>query len=171
MVQRRELQLLDASEVELIMVFEEANIIFTGLDAKDKDNPGAVTAAEQYNNMFRDSRKYGVRFVVITQAPTLIPAGVRASCSSVFFSFIEDTEDKDLAMSALAKSEKGFRDEAWRRFLSDLGIGMQLGRLPYSFDRTQMRPFLFQPLMLQAREPRPAEIARRLGRIDLRNLP
>ncbi len=168
MVERREQRIIKDSD--LVMVFEEANILFTGMDAQDDNNPGAITAADQYNNMFRDSRKYGVRFAVITQAPSLIPAGVRASCGSMFIGKISDPKDKDIILSAMAKSEKGFRDEAWRRFLSDLGIGMILGRLPYSFDRQEIRPFLFQPLRMLVSEPTNDEIGERLGRIDLRNM-
>jgi hypothetical protein len=166
MVQRKEKQLVDDDD-ELVMVFEEANIIFTGLGAQDEFNKGAPTVAEQYDNMFRDSRKYKVNFIVITQSPSLIPPGVRSSCSSVFLGFLSEPDDKDVALAALAKSEKGFRDEAWRRFVSDAGIGMSLGRLPYSFHRTEMRPFLFRPLMLRVDTPKDGEIAKRLGRIQL----
>ena len=166
MVQRKEKQLVDDDD-ELVMVFEEANIIFTGLGAQDEFNKGAPTVAEQYDNMFRDSRKYKVNFIVITQSPSLIPPGVRSSCSSVFLGYLTEPDDKDVALSALAKSEKGFRDEAWRRFVSDAGIGMSLGRLPYSFHRSEMRPFLFRPLMLRVDTPKDGEIANRLGRIQL----
>lgn len=166
MVQQRERQLI-SQDAELVMIFEEANIIFTGMSAQDENNTGAVTVAEQYDNMFRDSRKYGVRFVVITQSPSLIPSGVRSSCSSVFIGFLADPKDKDLALSAIAKSEKGFVDEPWRRFISDASIGMLLGRLPYTFDRADMRPFLMRPLILNAAEPSDAEIEAALGSIHL----
>ena len=166
MVQQRERQLI-GQDAELVMIFEEANIIFTGLSSADEHNSGSVTVAEQYDNMFRDSRKYGVRFVVITQSPSLIPAGVRSSCSSVFLGYLADPKDKDIALAAIAKSEKGFVDEPWRRFLADEGIGMLLGRLPYTMDRAQMRPFLMRPLILNADEPTDIAIEEQLGRIQL----
>jgi len=166
MMQQKERQLI-TGDAELMMFFEEANIIFTGLGARDENNKGAPTVAEQYDNMFRDSRKYGVRFVIITQSPSLIPAGVRSSCSSVFLGYLAEPDDKDVALSAIARSEKGFHDEPWRRFVSDQGIGMNLGRLPYTFERTEMRPFLFRPLMLKAKEPDDVQIAEVLGRIAL----
>ena len=166
MMQQKERQLI-TGDAELVMFFEEANIIFTGLGAQDENNKGGPTVAEQYDNMFRDSRKYGVRFVVITQSPSLMPVGVLTSCSSVFLGYLTDPKDKDVALSAIARSEKGFHDEPWRRFISDQGIGMNLGRLPYTFERTEMRPFLFRPLMLQAKEPGDAEIAAVLGSITL----
>ena len=166
MVQQRERHLI-TQDAEMVMIFEEANIIFTGMSGQDENNSGAVTVAEQYDNMFRDSRKYGVRFVVITQSPSLIPSGVRSSCSSIFVGYLADPKDKDIALSAIAKSEKGFVDEPWRRFISDTGIGMMLGRLPYTFDRANMRPFLMRPLILDAKEPTDAEVETVLGRIRL----
>ena len=166
MVEQKDRQLI-TGDAELIMFFEEANIIFSGLGARDENNKGAPTVAEQYDNMFRDSRKYGVRFVIITQSPSLIPAGVRSSCSSVFLGYLSEPDDKDVALSTIARSEKGFHDEPWRRFVADQGIGMNLGRLPYTFERSEMRPFLFRPLMLKAKEPDDAEIAEVLGRIAL----
>ena len=167
MVKRREKQLI-SGEADLFMVFEEANIIFTGLGGSAAENEHTgPTVSEQYEDMFRDSRKYGVRFGVITQSPSLIPAGVRSSCSSLVVGFLGEPKDKDVVLSALAKSEKGFVDEPWRRFLSDEGIGMQICRLPYSFEREEMRPFLFRPLMLNTMEPNDTEIENRLGRISL----
>ncbi len=164
MVKQREKQLI-SGDAELFMVFEEANIIFSGLDRKDDEGGGTVS--EQYDSMFRDSRKYGVRFGVITQSPSLIPPGVRSSCSSLIAGYLTEGKDKDVVLAALAKSEKGFVDEPWRRFLSDENIGMVIGRLPYSFDRQQMRPFLFRPLMLKADEPNDLELETKLGRIPL----
>jgi hypothetical protein len=79
--------------------------------------------------------------------------------------FLKNPKDKDLALSGLARSEKGFHDEPWRRFLSDLPIGMIIGRLPYTTDRELQRPFLFRPLMVNVPEPTDEEIVSKLGRI------
>jgi hypothetical protein len=81
--------------------------------------------------------------------------------------FIKDSKDKDIVLSALARSEKGFRDEEWRRFVDDVPIGMTIGRFAYTMDRTQQRPFLFRPLMLNVPEPTDSEIRARIGGIDL----
>ena len=70
-------------------------------------------------------------------------------------------------MSALARSEKGFRDEEWRRFLDDIPIGMAIGRYPYTMDRRMQRPVLFRPLMLDVPEPSDADIEATLGGITL----
>jgi len=70
-------------------------------------------------------------------------------------------------LSALARSEKGFRDEEWRRFADDMPIGMAIGRFPYTTKREMQRPFLFRPLMLDVPEPSDEEIEQTLGRIAL----
>ena len=70
-------------------------------------------------------------------------------------------------MSALALSEKGFRDEEWRRFIDDIPIGMAIGRYPYTTSRKMQRPILFRPLMLDVPEPTDKDIADTLGRITL----
>jgi hypothetical protein len=70
-------------------------------------------------------------------------------------------------LSALARSEKGFRDEEWRRFIDDMSVGMAIGRFPYTATRKFQRPVLFRPLMLEVQEPTNEEIADRLGRIAL----
>ncbi len=96
--------------------------------------------------------------------PHLIPDDIVSSCINLVIGFLKNPKDKDLALSGLARSEKGFHDEPWRRFLSDLPIGMLIGRLPYTTSRELQRPFLFRPLMLNAPEPTDEEIAARLGR-------
>jgi hypothetical protein len=81
--------------------------------------------------------------------------------------FIKNSKDKDIVLSGLARSEKGFRDEEWRRFVDDIPIGMAIGRFPYTSRREHQRPFLFRPLMLEVSEPTDSEIAQKLGRITL----
>jgi len=150
------------------MVFEEANIIFTGLEGgESSEGRSAPSVGEQYSNMFRDSRKYGAFFGVVTQSPSLIPQGIISSCNNLVVGFLKNPEDKNIVLSALARSEKGFVDEPWRRFLSDESIGMVIGRFPYAHSREMQLPFLFHPLMLDVPEPTDAEIAAKLGRIRL----
>ena len=117
--------------------------------------------------MFRDARKYKSRLHVITQAPHLIADDIISSCNNLVAGFLKGPKDKDLVLSALAISEKGFRDEEWRRFLDDIPIGMSLGRFPYTTRREMQRAFLFRPLMLDIPEPTDDEIANVLGRIVL----
>ena len=150
----------------LQIFFEEANKIFT----KDgggggEDDSGGVSASQRFSDMFRDARKYKARLHIITQAPHLIPDDIVSSCINLMLGFLKNPKDKDLALSGLARSEKGLHDEAWRRFLSDLPIGMIIGRLPYTTNRELQRPFLFRPLMVNVPEPTDDEIVRKLGRI------
>jgi hypothetical protein len=166
MVARRVHEVEDGEPL-LQIFFEEANKIFGGVDAGGDDETGGVSAAQRFGDMFRDARKYKARLHVITQAPSLIPQDIISSCNNLIVGFLKNPADKDLVLSALARSEKGFRDEEWRRFLSDMGIGMALGRLPYTMDRTQQRPFLFRPLQPTFKEPTDAEIAAHLGAISL----
>ncbi|MBI4770447.1 MAG: hypothetical protein HY784_08580 [Chloroflexi bacterium] len=167
MVARRERQ-INRGEADLFMVFEEANIIFTGLEGGDSsEGRSAPTVGEQYSNMFRDSRKYGAFFGVVTQSPSLIPQGIISSCNNLVVGFLKSPKDKDIVLSALARSEKGFVDEPWRRFLADEHIGMVIGRFPYAHSREQQLPVLFRPLILDVPEPTDEEIAHKLGRITL----
>ena len=117
--------------------------------------------------MFRDARKYKTRMHVVTQAPHLIADDIISSCNNIVAGFLKGPKDKDLVLSALARSEKGFRDEEWRRFVDDMPIGMAIGRFPYTTKREMQRPFLFRPLMLDVPEPTDEEIEQRLGRISL----
>jgi hypothetical protein len=166
MVARRERQ-LNMGEADLFMVYEEANIIFTGLERQDEEQSSGPNVSEQQANMFRDARKYGAFFGVVTQSPSLIPQGIRNSCNNLVVSYLSDSRDKDVVLSALARSEKGFHDESWRRFMADLQIGMCIGRFPYTFEREQQLPFLFQPQIVNVSEPSDADIAEKLGRIQL----
>ena len=149
----------------LQIFFEEANKIFTRETSLGEDDSGGISASQRFSDMFRDARKYRSRLHIITQAPHLIPDDIVSSCINLVVGFLKNPKDKDLVLSGLARSEKGFHDEAWRRFLSDLPIGMAIGRLPYTQERELQRPFLFRPLMVSVPEPTDEEIADRLGRI------
>jgi hypothetical protein len=151
----------------LHIVYEEANKIFGQQQKGGGDDGGGSDISDQYGAQFRDARKYGVRFSVIAQAPSLIAPDIISSCSNLVINYIKNPKDKDLALSALARSEKGFRDEEWRRFVDDMAIGMAIGRFPYTTSRKLQRSILFRPLMLEVPEPTDDEIAARLGRIAL----
>ena len=158
----------NASEPILQIFYEEANKIFV----KDQggggdDSSSGVSATQRFADMFRDARKYKTRMHVVTQAPHLIADDIISSCNNIVAGFLKGPKDKDLVLSALARSEKGFRDEEWRRFVDDMPIGMAIGRFPYTTKREMQRPFLFRPLMLDVPEPSDEEIEQTLGRIAL----
>jgi hypothetical protein len=151
----------------LQIFYEEANKIFVKETGGSGDETGGVSATQRFADMFRDARKYKSRLHVITQAPHLIADDIISSCNNVIVGYLKNPKDKDLILSALARSEKGFRDEEWRRFTDDMPIGMALGRFPYTTRREMQRPILFKPLMLDVPEPTDTEIENILGRIIL----
>ena len=151
----------------LQIFYEEANKIFVKETGGSGDETGGVSATQRFADMFRDARKYKSRLHVITQAPHLIADDIISSCNNVIVGYLKNPKDKDLILSALARSEKGFRDEEWRRFADDMPIGMAIGRFPYTTRRELQRPILFKPLLLDVTEPTDAEIENILGRITL----
>ena len=157
----------NTNEPLLQVFFEEANKIFGGVADGGDDEGGGVSTSQRFGDMFRDARKYGCRLHVITQAPSLLPQDIISSCNNLVIGFLKNPKDKDIALSAIARSEKGFRDEEWRRFLTNQPIGMAIGRFPYTSQRELQQPFLFQPLQLTVAEPTDDEIVRVLGRIPL----
>lgn len=167
MIARRVHEVNDGEPL-LQIFFEEANKIFGGVgeDAGD-DEGGGVSTSQRFGDMFRDARKYRCRLHVITQAPSLLPQDIISSCNNLVIGFLKNPRDKDIVLSALARSEKGFHDEPWRRFLTNENIGMLIGRFPYIDSREYQQPLLFRPLMLDVPEPTDAEIERTLGRIAL----
>jgi len=157
---------VNTQEPMLQIFFEEANKIFGGAEGGgSEDESGGVSLSQRFGDMFRDARKYKARLHVITQAPSLIPQDIISSCNNLVVGFLKNPKDKDIVLSGIARSEKGFVDEPWRRFLADLQIGMFLGRFPYAFQREMQQPFLFRPLPVVAPEPSDDEIAAKLGRI------
>lgn len=159
---------VNTDEPILQIFYEEANKIFVKEQGGGgDDSSGGVSATQRFADMFRDARKYKTRMHVVTQAPHLIADDIISSCNNIIAGFLKGPKDKDLVLSALARSEKGFRDEEWRRFVDDIPIGMAIGRFPYTTRREMQRPFLFRPLMLDVPEPSDEEIERTLGRIVL----
>lgn len=140
------------------IVFEEANKILAGLDSTSSEDESGQSTAEQFANMWRDSRKYGIWLHLITQSPSLIPPGILSSCNNIFVSQLKNPRDRDLAVAAMHRSEKGFVDEAWRRFLASLPVARSVAKLGYSFDRAEVEPCYIQPLILDAAEPSDGEI-------------
>jgi hypothetical protein len=145
------------------IVFEEANKILAGLDSGGSDDESGQSTAEQFASMWRDSRKYGIWLHLITQSPSLIPPGILSSCNNIFVSQLKNPKDRDLAIAALHRSEKGFVDETWRRFLASLPVARSVAKLGYSFDRAELEPTYIQPLLLNVPEPTDGEIQRTVG--------
>ncbi len=147
------------------IVFEEANKILAGLQATGEE--GGRSIAEQFEAMWRDSRKYGIWLHLVTQTPSAIPTGILSSCNNIFTTQLTNPRDRDLIIAALHRSEKGFVDETWRRFLASLPIARSVVKLGYAFERADMEPTCVQPQMLDVPEPTDAEIQARLGTVNL----
>jgi len=159
---------VNVGEPLLQVFYEEANKIFVKDQTSSGDEgTGGISATQRFADMFRDARKYKCRLHIITQAPHLIADDIVSSCTNIILGYLKNPKDKDLILAALARSEKGFHDEPWRRFIDDIPVGMAVGRFPYTTLREMQRPFLFKPLMLDVPEPSDADIANILGRIPL----
>ncbi|HFC08750.1 MAG TPA: ATP-binding protein [Chloroflexi bacterium] len=145
----------------LFLVFEEANKILGGIAGPPDEE---ATHIRIFSDFAVDSRKHGVRMAFCTQAPHLLGDAIISSCNNWVVGFIKNPKDKELALEAFARSSKGFRDETWRNFLSYQRIGQVMGRFPYSMDRLDQAPIVFQPLILDVPEPSDAEIAAAMNR-------
>ena len=159
------LQRAVSAPAHMQIVFEEANKILAGLE--QAGDGGGQSVAEQFEAMWRDSRKYGIWLHLISQTPSAIPAGILSSCNNLFICQLKNPRDRDLMLAALHRSEKGFVDETWRRFLASMPVGRSVVKLGYSFDRSEVEPTYIQPLILDVPEPTDAEIAARLGAVVL----
>ncbi|MEM2265367.1 MAG: serine-rich protein [Candidatus Hadarchaeales archaeon] len=148
------------------IVFEEANKILSGVEG-DEEKGAAQWTAEQLERMWLDSRKYNIWLHIISQKPFKIPPGILSSCANIIVGQIKDPRDRDLITAALARSEKGFVDETWRRFLARLPVGRMVGRFGYSRNMSRQEPVFFEPLMLLVKEPDDGEIERILGKITV----
>ena len=135
--------------------FEEANKMLAGLDnAASGEDAGGTSTADQFANMWRDSRKYGIWLHLITQSPALIPPGIMSSCNNLFTGAAQEPERSAISViTALARSAKGLVDEPWRRFLAALPVARAVVKLGYQIDRARLEPCYIQPLLLDAREP------------------
>lgn len=148
------------------MVFEEANKIF-GTAGNSDEGSSKATTAQQFADMWRDSRKYNFWMHIIAQTPSDIPEGIRASCNNLFIGQLKDAKDEDIAMAMIHRSPRGFTDEAMRRFIGSLPKKMMMVKLGYSGDRAEVEPILIQPLMVRSARPTDEQIAVKLGRITL----
>lgn len=148
------------------LVFEEANKILAGANSGgggDGEQSAGEFTAEQFAAMWRDSRKYDIYLSLLTQSPALIPPGIMSSCNNLVVGQLKNAKDRDLAVAAFARSEKGLHDEDWRRFLARLPIAQAVVKLGYSFDMGDVEPVLVRPAMLDCIEPTDEEIGQQLG--------
>jgi hypothetical protein len=140
--------------------FEEANKVLGGVSSASGDDEGGATTAQQFQDMWRDGRKYRIWLHLMTQSPADLPPGIVDSCNNAFVAQLKNPKDRDLMMAHLALSEKGFVDEHYMCFLSRMEVARSVVKLGYSTDRRDVQPVLAEPLMVPAREPTDAEVYR-----------
>jgi len=154
----------------LQIVFEEANKVLTGVETgSSEDTTSGATTVELFQAMWRDGRKYRIYLHPLVQTVSELPPGILSSCNNSFFSQTKNPRDRDLMMSHLAFSEKGFTDEDYKRFISRMPAGMAICKLGYSQEIMHTTPFLCRPIWVPAEEPTDEDIlahhqAMRMGR-------
>ncbi len=130
------------------LVFEEFNKIMSGAGSKNDENPGAQRTSEEYESMFRDSRKYNVVLSAMAQTPSVLPEGIRNSFINWFATRQKGMKDEDAVMAAWAKSPKGLTDEKYRRWLGRMPKKYMTVMLGYSED-DRLEPFVMMAHMLR----------------------
>ncbi len=108
--------------------------------------------------MWRDGRKYKTFQHPMVQTLQDLPPGILSSCNNAFFGQMKGMKDRDLAMAHLARSEKGFTDEEYKRYMSRIPRELAIVKLGYAADVTQVEPMLVRPMMVECKEPTDAEI-------------
>ena len=149
--------------------FEEANKILSGVSsggaASDQPNGGGGGVSEIFQTMWRDGRKYRIFLHLMVQTISELPEGILSSCNNIFVVQTKNAKDRDMVMAHIGRSEKGFVNTEYKRYLARIPIKMAVVKLGYSDDVTQMEPVLVHPLRVAGDEPDDGEIVRRLGAI------
>ena len=144
----------------LDIFWEEANKVLTGVATSDDTATTSGTGAVQlWQSMWRDGRKYAIYLHPLVQTLADLPSGILASCNNAFFGQLKSPKDRDLAVAHLARSERGFTDEEYKRYASRIPRKLAIVKLGYSDDVAQLEPMLAQPLMVPGVEPSDEEIA------------
>ena len=108
----------------LNIFFEEANKIFSGAAVKSSsgESGSALDVCDQFIPMFTDGRKFRVYCHVILQTVSVLPQVILSSCVNIFVGQTKGARDRDATLAHLAKSEKGFTDEEYKRFVSRMPL-------------------------------------------------
>lgn len=150
----------------LDIVFEESNKVLTGvsnLDSSSDSGSGAALATSLWETMWRDGSKYKIFLHPLAQSVHALPSGIVSSCNNIFIGQTKDLKDRDLLMGHLARSEKGFTDEEYKRFLSRIPKKFAVSKFGASDDVAEIEPMYMQPLRVPGVEPTDTEILSRFG--------
>jgi hypothetical protein len=155
----------------LNIFFEEANKVLKGVNSDASGDGGTTTsiASSLGESMWRDGIKYGIYLHPITQTPSELPEGIVNSCNNAIFGQLKGLKDRDIAMGHLARSERGFADEEYKRFLSRMPKALMVCKLGYSEDIAEIEPMLMRPLRVPGSEPTDTDIMARFGSFGIRS--
>jgi hypothetical protein len=166
---RRARGLADPGETVQIFWEELNKIVSAGQSSGDEeDGQGGNYLVAQLSQMWLDSRKANAWLHAITQVPSLIPRSIRQSCSTTFFGNEKGADDRDIEVGVLARSEKGFTDEMYRRWLARLPYGQMVVKMGYADDQRQLEPMKIRPAMLSLPVPSDEVLASLLGNQAMR---
>jgi hypothetical protein len=165
-VRRRE-SLAGAKFPPMQIFFEEANKVLTGVSGAAADQNISASQGEQVSEVFqtfwRDGRKYKIFLHLLAQTVSALPAGILSSCNNGFFFQTKYPQDRDLIMAHIGRSEKGFVNTEYKRYLARVPKSLAVAKLGYSEDVAELEPMLVRPLMVPGSEPSDQEILERLG--------
>ena len=143
--------------------FEEANKVLSGVsggassDMNSASSHGSVS--EIFQTFWRDGRKYKIFLHPIVQTVSALPEGVFSSCNNMVVVQTKNPKDRDLVLAQLGKSEKGFVNTEYKRYLARIPQQMAIVKFGYSTDVFQLEPVLIHPLMVPGVEPSDSLIA------------
>jgi hypothetical protein len=147
--------------------FEEANKILSGVPSLSagSEGPGArgLGVSEIFQTMWRDGRKYGIFLHPVVQTISDLPDGILSSCNNIFIVQTKNPRDRDMVIAHIGRSEKGFVNTEYKRYLARIPLGMAIVKLGYQAEVTRLEPVLVSPLRVAGEEPSDQEILERLG--------
>jgi len=166
-VSRRRESLAGLKFPPMQIFFEEANKILSGVStggaASDQPNSAGGGVSEIFQTMWRDGRKYRIFLHLMVQTVSELPEGIMSSCNNIFVVQTKNAKDRDMVMAHIGRSEKGFVNTEYKRYLARIPIKLAVVKLGYSEDVTQLEPVLANPTYVPGSEPDDGEIVRRLG--------
>jgi hypothetical protein len=165
-VTRRRESLAGMAFPPMQIFFEEANKVLGGVGGGNPSSEGNNTGAdvsEIFQSMWRDGRKYKIFLHLMAQTISGLPEGIISSCNNIFVVQTKNARDRDMVMAHIGRSEKGFVNTEYKRYLARIPIAMALVKLGYSDDVTQNEPILVHPLRVPGEEPSDQEIVKKLG--------
>ena len=148
--------------------FEEANKILSGVPGLSGggESPGtrANGVSEIFQTMWRDGRKYGIFLHPVVQTISDLPDGILSSCNNIFIVQTKNPRDRDMVIAHIGRSEKGFVNTEYKRYLARIPLGMAIVKLGYQAEVNLLEPILVSPLRVPGVEPTDRDILACLGR-------